>query len=121
MSLLYELGQQLARENRFENWGVKYTVPGTPGDVLNMALFGQCAKTWRDANPDKKGKIRDYANVSQLVCLSNLENLNALFISEGMLQPERLLKLNRIAIQQMKLLTDDTRNSEQILRKRPII
>lgn len=76
-------------------------------DVLNMALFGQTAKAWRDTSPDKKGNIRDYANVSQLVCLSNLENLNALFISEGMLQTERLLKLNRIAIQQMKLLTDD--------------
>jgi len=76
-------------------------------DVLNMALFGQTAKAWRDASLDKKGNIRDYANVSQLVCLSNLENLNALFISEGMPQPDRLLKLNRIAIQQMKLLTDD--------------
>ncbi len=82
-------------------------VYASEADVLNMALFGQSAKTWRDANPDKKGNIRDYANVSQLVCLSNLENLNALFIAEGMLQPERLLKLNRIAIQQMKLLTDD--------------
>lgn len=82
-------------------------VYASEADVLNMALFGQSAKTWRDANPDKKGNIRDYANVSQLVCLSNLENLNALFISEGMLQPERLLKLNRIAIQQMKLLTND--------------
>ncbi len=83
-------------------------VYASEADVLNMALFGQSAKTWRAANPDKKGNIRDYANVSQLVCLSNLENLNALFISESMPQPERLLKLNRIAIQQMKLLTDDT-------------
>jgi hypothetical protein len=84
-------------------------VYASEADVLNMALFGQTAKAWRDANPDKKGNIRDYANVSQLVCLSNLENLNALFINEGVPQPERLLKLNRIAIQQMKLLTDDTR------------
>jgi KilA-N domain len=82
-------------------------VYASEADVLNMALFGQAAKAWRDTNPDKKGNIRDYANVSQLVCLSNLENLNALFITEGMPQPERLLKLNRIAIQQMKLLTDD--------------
>lgn len=82
-------------------------VYATEADVLNMALFGQTAKLWRDSNSDKKGNIRDYANVSQLVCLSNLENLNALFISEGMPQPERLLKLNRIAIQQMRLLTDD--------------
>jgi hypothetical protein len=84
-------------------------VYASEADVLNMSLFGQTAKAWRDANPDKKGNIRDYANVSQLVCLSNLENLNALFITEGMPQPERLMKLNRIAIQQMKLLTDDAR------------
>jgi hypothetical protein len=82
-------------------------VYATEADVLNMALFGQTAKSWRDANPDKKGNIRDYANVSQLVCLSNLENLNALFINEGLPQDQRLIKLNRIAIQQMKLLTED--------------
>ena len=77
-------------------------------DVLNTALFGMTAAEWRDNNPDKKGNIRDYADISQLVCLSNLENLNALFISEGLSQKERLVKLNKIAIQQMKLLTDDT-------------
>ena len=75
-------------------------------DVLNMALFGMTAKDWRDANPKLQGNIRDYANVSQLVCLSNLENLNAMFINEGMTQPQRLIKLNKIAIQQMKLLTE---------------
>lgn len=73
-------------------------------DVLNMALFGKTAKHWRDENPDKKGNIRDYANVSQLVCLANLENLNAVFIDEGMPQSERLLKLNQIAIGQMQIL-----------------
>ncbi len=78
-------------------------------DVLNMALFGMTAKEWRDSHPGEKGNIRDYANVSQLVCLSNLENLNALFIQEKMPQAERLRKLNQIAIQQMRLLTDDTR------------
>lgn len=78
-------------------------------DVLNMALFGVTAKQWREANPGEKGNIRDQANASQLVCLANLENLNALFIKEGMEQPERLAKLNRIAIEQMKLLTDDKR------------
>jgi hypothetical protein len=76
-------------------------------DVLNMALFGKTAKQWRDENPGKKGNIRDYANVSQLVCLSNLENLNAVFINEGMPQPERLAKLNQIAISQMKILLSD--------------
>ena len=76
-------------------------------DVLNTALFGKTAKEWRDTNPDKKGNIRDYADISQLVCLSNLENLNAHFINDGLPQDERLVKLNKIAIQQMKLLTDD--------------
>ncbi len=84
-------------------------VYASEADVLNMALFGMTAKQWRDANPGRKGNIRDYADVSQLVCLSNLENLNALFINEGTSQPERLLRLNQIAIQQMKLLTDDSR------------
>ena len=74
-------------------------------DVLNMALFGKTAKDWRNANKEKKGNIRDYANISQLVCLSNLENLNAHFIAEGLNQPERLEKLNKIAISQMKLLS----------------
>ena len=78
-------------------------------DVLNMALFGMTAKQWRDTNPERKGNIRDYANVSQPVCLSNLENLNAVFINEGMKQLERLAKLNAIAISQMKILTEDHR------------
>lgn len=77
-------------------------------DVLNVALFGMTAKEWRGSNRGKKGNIRDYANVSQLVCLSNLENLNALFINEGLSQRDRLMKLNAIAIHQMRLLTDDT-------------
>ena len=76
-------------------------------DVLNMALFGKTAKDWRDANPNEKGNIRDQANASQLVCLANLENLNALFISEAMHQPLRLQKLNRIAIEQMEILTSE--------------
>ena len=78
-------------------------------DVLNMALFGMTAKQWRDENPDLRGNIRDYANVSQLVCLSNLENLNAMLINEGMPQADRLAKLNAIAISQMKILTQDHR------------
>ncbi len=84
-------------------------VYATEADVLNMALFGMTAKQWRDSNDDKKGNIRDYADISQLVCLSNLENLNALFINEELPQAERLTKLNKIAIQQMRLLTDDPR------------
>lgn len=76
-------------------------------DVLNVALFGMTAKEWREHNKEKEGNIRDYANVSQLVCLSNLENLNALFITEGLSQDKRLLKLNQIAIHQIRLLTED--------------
>ena len=76
-------------------------------DVLNMALFGKTAREWREENPGRNGNIRDYANVSQLVCLSNLENLNAHFIGEGLHQGERLSKLNKTAILQMKLLVDE--------------
>ena len=72
-----------------------------------MALFGITAKEWREANADKTGYIRDFADITQLVCLSNLENLNALFINETLSQQERLVKLNSIAIHQMRLLTDD--------------
>jgi len=82
-------------------------------DVLNMALFGKTAKKWRDENSDEKGNIRDYANVTQLVCLANLENINAVLISEKISQPNRLKKLNKIAIGQMKLLTMDTPKSLQ--------
>lgn len=71
-------------------------VYASEADVLNMALFGMTAKEWRDSHPELKGNIRDYANVSQLVCLANLENLNAVFISEGMPQTERLARLNAI-------------------------
>ena len=76
-------------------------------DLLNMALFGKTAKQWRDENPRKKGNIRDEANAAQLVCLANLEALNAHFIHHGMSQAERLKVLNETAIQQMKLLLAD--------------
>jgi len=75
-------------------------------DVLNMAMFGITAKQWRDINPDRKGNIRDYAGINELICLSNMESLNALFITENMPQSQRLEKLNQIAIQQMKVLQD---------------
>ncbi len=75
-------------------------------DVLNMALFGITAKEWRDQNPEKKGNIRDYATINELICLSNLENINALLINEKMPQNERLRKLNQIAIQQINILSD---------------
>lgn len=77
-------------------------------DVLNVALFGMTAREWREKNPDKKGNIRDYAEVSQLVCLSNLENLNAYLIDRGLSQRERLIELNKTAIRQMKVLAEET-------------
>lgn len=73
-------------------------------DMLNVAMFGLTAKQWREANPKLKGNIRDYATINQLICLSNMENLNAVFINDGLPQSERLEKLNKIAIQQMKVL-----------------
>ena len=76
-------------------------------DVLNVAMFGMTAKQWREVNADKKGNIRDYATINELICLSNMENLNAVFIDQGLPQGERLIKLNQIAIQQMKVLEGD--------------
>ena len=80
-------------------------------DVLNVAMFGVTAKQWREAHPDLKGDIRDYATINELICLSNMENLNAVFIEQGMTQGERLVKLNHIAIHQMSVLEsgDDDR------------
>ncbi|MEO1052243.1 MAG: KilA-N domain-containing protein [Bacteroidota bacterium] len=75
-------------------------------DVLNIALFGVTAKQWREANPDLKGNIRDYAHINELICLANLENLNAVFINEKVSQKDRLIKLNQIAIQQMRVLQE---------------
>ena len=73
-------------------------------DVLNVAMFGMTAKQWREANPELKGNIRDYATINELICLSNMENINAVLINDGMPQGERLIKLNQIAIQQMQVL-----------------
>lgn len=73
-------------------------------DMLNVAMFGMTAKEWKEQNPELKGNIRDYATINQLICLSNMENLNAVFINDKLPQNERLEKLNKIAIQQMKVL-----------------
>jgi hypothetical protein len=75
-------------------------------DVLNMALFGITAAAWRETHPDLKGNIRDSATINELICLSNMENINALLIHEGLPQRERLIKLNQIAIRQMSVLQD---------------
>ena len=81
-------------------------VYASEADLLNVALFGVTAKQWRDANPAAKGNMRDHANVQQLVCLANLESMNAHFIAEGLPQSERLVKLNALAIRQMRVLVE---------------
>ena len=83
-------------------------------DVLNVAMFGMTAKQWREANPDLKGNIRDYATINELICLSNMENINAVLINEGIPQGERLVKLNQIAIQQMQVLEGN--NNRNLLK-----
>ena len=80
--------------------------------MLNVALFGETAKDWRNANPEHKGNMRDYATIEQLVCLSNLESLNVVLIDEAVVQSERLTKLNRVAISQMKILVADNTTKE---------
>ena len=84
----------------------KNCVYADEADILNVAMFGVTARQWRESNPDKKGNVRDYATINQLICLSNLENLNAVFINKGMSQTERLIELNRVAIQQMLVLEE---------------
>lgn len=81
------------------------SIYATEADLLNIALFGISAKEWRDANPKSDGNIRDHADITQLVCLTNLETLNAEFIRQGINQPNRLIKLNEIAIIHMNILT----------------
>ena len=73
-------------------------------DVLNMALFGKTAQEWKKENPNLKGNIRDYASINELICLANLENINSIYINEGINQSTRLERLNKIAIYQMKIL-----------------
>ena len=84
-------------------------------DMLNVAMFGMTAKMWREQHPELKGNIRDYASINELICLSNMENLNAVFIDQGIPQGERLVKLNQIAIQQMKVLEGDN-NDRKLLK-----
>ena len=85
-------------------------------DVLNVAMFGMTAKQWREANPELTGNIRDYATINELICWSNMENLNAVFIEQGMPQSKRLVKLNQIAIQQMSILESGNNYSRKLLK-----
>ncbi|HLR01012.1 MAG TPA: hypothetical protein VK102_11630 [Sphingobacterium sp.] len=81
-------------------------VYASEADLLNVALFGMTAKEWRESNPDKKGNIRDYATLEQLVVLSNMESINALLIRQGISQSDRLIELNKVAITQMSSLLE---------------
>jgi hypothetical protein len=83
-------------------------VYASEADILNVALFGQTAKQWRDTHPDAEGNSRDHAPLEQLVVLTNLESLNSILIRQELSQSERLLKLNEIAITQMRTLLADT-------------
>ncbi len=85
-------------------------------DVLNVSMFGMTAKQWQEANPELKGNIRDYATINKLICLSNMENLNAVFIEQCMTQRERLVKLNQIAIHQMNILESDDNQNRKLLK-----
>ncbi len=90
----------------------------TEADILNTALFGETAKQWRETNPQLKGNIRDYADVNQLICLANLESLNAHFISENILQADRVEKLNQVAIKQMKILLNNKQTKKLLKEER---
>jgi hypothetical protein len=81
-----------------------HAIYASEADLLNVALFGQTAKEWRESNPGREGNIRDHAALEQLVVLSNLESINALLVHQGMKQPERLMQLNETAITQLKSL-----------------
>ena len=105
----YKIHTDAIKKNLIPKQLTKYEISivyAEEADVLNMALFGMTAKQWRDENAEKEGNIRDYANINELICLANLENINSVYINEGVKQSERLIKLNEIAISQMKILTE---------------
>ena len=85
-------------------------------EELKAEMFGMTAKQWRETNPEQKGNIRDYATINELICLSNMENLNAVFIEQGIPQSERLIKLNQIAIHQMSVLETGDANNRKLLK-----
>ena len=113
----YRIHTDAIKENLIPNLTPKqiaYTY-ANEADLINVALFGQTAKQWKALNPDAKGNIRDDASIAQLIVLSNLESLNAEFIREGIPQSERLTKLNRIAIYQLKSLWQNSlKNIEKL-------
>ena len=92
----------------------KNTIYAEEADVLNVAIFGMTAKEWRESNPNLNGNIRDYATVNELICISNMENINSVMINENVPQSERLEKLNKIAIHQMNIL--ENCNNRKLLK-----
>ena len=96
----------------------KNAIYANEADILNVSLFGMTAKEWRDKNPTLSGNISDYADVAQLVCLSNLESLNAVFINDKMAQADRLSKLNAVAISQMQILSYDNKVAKLELKNK---
>jgi hypothetical protein len=82
--------------------------------VLNVAIFGMTAKEWRENNPELRGHIRDYATINELICISNMENINSVLINEGIPQGDRFEKLNKIAIHQMNILENS--NNRHMLK-----
>ena len=113
----YRIHTDAIKENLIPNLTPKqiaYTY-ANEADLINVALFGQTAKQWKALNPEAKGNIRHDASIAQLIVLSNLESLNAEFIREGIPQSERLTKLNRIAIYQLKSLWQNSlKNIEKL-------
>ena len=102
----YRIHTDAIKENivpTLEEWQVTY-IYANEADVLNVALFGKTAKEWRDQNPDKKGNIRDYATIEQLLVIANMESFNAILIEQGMPQGERLKQLNAMARSQLRVL-----------------
>jgi hypothetical protein len=109
----YHIHTDAIKENLIPSELTKHQISfvyANEADLLNVALFGMTALEWRTTNPDKEGNIRDYANIVQLVILSNMESINAVLIRQGLTQSERLLQLNKIAITQMTSLV----NSKQL-------
>jgi len=105
----YHIHTDAIKENLIPSELTKHQISfvyASEADLLNVALFGMTALEWRTTNPEKEGNIRDYANIVQLVVLSNMESINAVLIRQGLPQSERLIQLNKIAITQMTSLVN---------------
>lgn len=113
----YRIHTDAIKENIVPNLSEKQLafVYANEADVLNMALFGKTAKDWRTENPDKKGNIRDYATIEQLLVIANMESFNAILIEQGVPQRERLIQLNAMAKSQLRVL--ENQNTLKLLKE----